>query len=1522
MRAQHLHRRSVLKSGGSPPPRSPLSRLARAVGAVALALIATLALVVGGVWMVLGTRAGSEWARRLALPQVNARLAGRLEIAQLRFGGDHLTLRGVALRDPQGLVVARVGQLDVAFSPLSLLRRHLALRALRLEAPEIFLVQDQRGLNLGRAVAARNPEPAPPATANESAAGGAWVIDLGQLTIRRGLIDYRSKIPDDDPDDERHVRVADLALDGAGHFDAVRAAWAVGLQIDARAEAPLRPVSFHARADLHDTGDLLSFAARIAAGDARVEAHGDLDRPRLRTGPAGIAVHGRDIDLGQLWTDAPRSDLAFDLEAKGGGRDLASLDGSLNFSMPPGRLNGQAVGPVRLAAHAERGACQIASLLAVLPGLRIAGTGEASPSSLDVHLTVAAEDLGRLARSVAPPEAAAASVLPFALGGHGRLDLTLGGTPRRPTLQATGRFPRLALGDNHLAELSFHGQVRNLRDPLGADVDLRIATAQLGTRAVRDLQARLRAAGRQLTLDLRAAGPSPLAVSLGGRWGGARRTLTLDNLRVSYPEATWSLVTPARLSLRPGRLEIANLTLKAGAQLVRANFTRTGQALRGRLEISRFDLASLPRLLVPAELKLGGQLDVDGRIGGTDPHPEVEARVVLSHGRWREQRDLGFELTARYAGGRARGQLTARGLGTAMRAGFDLPVPWPPREHGGPLQIDLAIDETDLDRLQKSLLSASPAPAAGPARRSPLRGRARLAVKMEGTAADPRLAIDAEARELVIDGRQVGDLSLTLNGDGGGPLRARLALTPRPFAATAPKPKGGGASVAPPHATVVQIETALSLRSILRRPPTAQALLRTHFDLRADVEELPLALLAELERYPDPVGGQLSLHAALSGTALAPRGTLALDVAGASTGKFPPTDGHLEAAFNERESTASVRVLRKQATLLQAEAKLGAGLAAWRAPTALAAAPAHLHAVLGPLAVQCLGLPPRTERDPPRTLHGDVRAELAIDGTLQAPRVTLEVDAQRVRVDKAAMGAAQLGFDYRDHRAKLDARLTSANRGSLHLLAATTADLGYPAVIHGLEARKLPLDVKLQAEGFDVQGFSEVTADLRQVGGLLFASAEISGTVADPRFKGRVELKQGALTVTGFGAYHDVHLALHGDDTNLTLDELSAKSGDGHAKLTAQATHQGGRGYRFTAHAALDKFPLYSDGQALASVTADIGGKGLAAPLDVRAEVDVREARVALSDQKKKDLQSLKRPDDVVLVRGGTPLNRAQAAKAEALAMRRRGAKEPGKAGPAAHAATRAPAMNTTRIDVNAPRNFWVTGEDVYLELGLTPGFHVESTDETTVFGQVTVSRGRINVLGRRFDVKSESSLQFDGPPDRPDLNVTAQYTDRTDNINVLLTLKGPLDRLNVAVSSPEHPELNESQLYTLIITGHQLFAGSTAGSFSPSNEAASLVGGLVASRLQRSLASRLPLDVLTIDTAGAGITGTQLEAGTYLTDKLYVGYVGRVGADPTLYQNRNAVHLEYHLGARWSFDGEYGDVGTGSGDLIWTKRY
>jgi translocation and assembly module TamB len=206
----------------------------------------------------------------------------------------------------------------------------------------------------------------------------------------------------------------------------------------------------------------------------------------------------------------------------------------------------------------------------------------------------------------------------------------------------------------------------------------------------------------------------------------------------------------------------------------------------------------------------------------------------------------------------------------------------------------------------------------------------------------------------------------------------------------------------------------------------------------------------------------------------------------------------------------------------------------------------------------------------------------------------------------------------------------------------------------------------------------------------------------------------------------------------------------------------------------------------------------------------------------------------------------------------------------------------------------------------------------------VRVRRGFLSALGRRFDLTAGSTVVFTGPPDRPTLAVDASY--RVARVQpettVLVRVEGPTDDLSFSLNSPEHPEWGDTELMSVIATGRLPDETETGNTSSPSAQAASVLGGLIADRVQKALVSRLPIDVLTIE-PGQGLSGARLEAGAYFGDDIYVAYVGNLGVDPMdVRENRNEVHLEYQLTSRWSFEATYGDARQGSFDLLWTKHY
>ena len=1133
-----------------------------------------------------------------------------------------------------------------------------------------------------------------------------------------------------------------------------------------------------------------------------------------------------------------------------------------------------------------------ADLRASAPGAAVNGHGALDEGRVEARARIEATDLAATARSLARCHLAP----PIVLAGQGRIDVELSGPLARPSLRVAGRIPQLTVEHNSVRGLIVSATLPRLDAPTAIDLDLKATYARLGGRELRGVAATARATGPLIRADVQITKPYPIALAAVGHrlspW-----SMEISELMLRYPEATWSLAQPTRLALRGARASISGLDLRARGQRVSADLEKGPRGGKLHLLVSHLDLARLPRPLMSPALTAAGAVDLD--------------------------------LALQFSPARLQGSVTARALGNAVDAKFDLPASWPPRgrqgETGAPLKLTLTTSEIDVASVARTIAAAT-------GKRLPLdpRGKLQLAATVDGNAAHPRLDVKLQGHSLQVAGRALGELSVALRGDDDWPLALSIHAAPK------------GVPPAELEAT-----SPLSLRSLLRRRPDAATLARTPFEINGHIAKFPLTLLGKMidttvgktgaETIGLPVfsGGTLSLQLSARGNAVAPSGTLAIDLTGVSTARIPATDARVELKVDQKTTEANVRVLRLGHPLLALEARFGAGLAALEDRQRLADAPLRLRAVVGPLPMRRLGLPDEISASR-RTdaLGGTLHADLSVDGTLRAPRLQAHVQASDLKLDQMPIGYAQLEANYADSKTRVTARVVSANGGQATLEASSTADLGLPALrAHRLDPERWPFELQLQAQKLDLRGLSGLTTTLRRAGGLFDAELSAHGSLRDPKFSGHAACNRCELELAGVGDFREIQLVIHGDTDKIVLQELSAKDSEGDGRITASlARKSGGDGYQLTGTVAVKDLPAYSEGQVLARVSLNAalsgnsGGRGGVAD----AKVEVKDAHVKLSDEKRRKLQSLRTPDDVVIVDAGRPIDRAQAKKLKAVAGRI-APPVPLKATTPAEGNDSAPPgvllWKQLTIAVTAPDKLWVNGGGAALELGLAPNFRIVIAEETRLHGEVIVQRGRIDALGKRFDLKADSSLQFEGAPDHPTLDATAQYQDNDNNVTVLVTAKGAIDHLVIGVSSPNRPDLNQSQLYTLIITGHLPSSGGSGGGggvgSAAQNEAASLVAGVIAGTLQKTLAKHLPLDVLTIDTGGTmGLTGTQLEAGRYVTDRLYVGYVGRIGADPTRYQNRNAVHMEYRLTSRWQIAGEYGDVGTGSADLMWKKSY
>ncbi len=1523
------------------PGRSPQRhRWLRRLAFGGLSLLGLVLLLVLGVLTYVATPSGGEWLRKLVVEKANATIEGALTIQGLSLHGSHLVLEGAELRDPDGETVARVSRLEVRLGLAPLIRKRIDLKLVRLDGPQISFDQDESGSNLQRAITERAPAPKPEDKGQKSDLG----LVVEDLEIARGVVDVVQR----SAGTSRHIHLDDLvahgsakmvegaagarleiaanvaapfegpfhlSLDatGAGERKDARLALVLGTaklaamahmedarHADGRVESPLVPPeivrafvpSYPLRAVTSLTavarrnGDELSLHLDARAASATALVDGTFNLATKRSDRTAVTV--RHVDLSELTDDGPSSDMALSLVASGGGTSFDDVVGRLELIVPPSPMAGETMGPVHVLATAKRGELQLPELLVSVPGVRIEARGQGSKERLALRGRFVARQLTAFSRTLGKLVGAKG----LSAKGQGQLDFAVAGPVDHPSVKAAGAFPLLTYQKSRVDGLALNVNVPNVNAPAGVKARLTARTLALAPKKVlRAVHVVVDGTGQELTLDAAVHGYAELSLRAQATLDPDGHGGTLDALSLRYPEANWTLEAPVHIASRARVLVVSPFTLRSGEEAISARLSMHGTKLDASLALRSLDLGRLPRAFVDPGLALGGVLNLRVSAKGRSSKPDVEATVDLQRGRFKSYRNVQLRLEASYAKDEAKGTLAASGEGIKLTGAFDVPVKALEQGRHVPVNVELQVPELRLDEALREL-----------GLEKPISGLVSAQVSLRGMADDPRLEVALKGRRLLVRELAPSDIDVVAESADKGRLKARVDLAMEG------------------RRSFIELKTPFTLGQVLRKPPNRAALMAAELALEADVREVPLKLLSEAGLSSTPVDGALSARAQVTGTALSPRGEVSVSGRRLSTQGVKPLDAFIRVRAGE-EVHADARAEQGGQSIFTATARFNPKQL--EDMNGLAQAPISLEANLGPLSLTELQAATQpAEVDPaqaPPKVRGTLVGRLALSGTLHDPQVALRVRVDGLGAESTPDGQVAVNLDYRNAKESLDLLLKSQNGGEMHAAATAHVDLAYPAVTRKPQLDTAPVDARFEAKDFDPAFLSNLTGAVAKLGGLLYADAHVSGTMGSPTVKGRLEWKDGLLFTHGNGDFTNIHFLATGDNDRIELEELTAKSGNGTARLSALATRTGSKTFKLHAAAEVNKFPATSQGQVAATLSLRSTLDGDASPNRVTIKnLDIPEAHIQLPDVERKNVQKLDDPPDVLLTLNGKPV-RGTKTKApgnmSAGAQSREGGS--GNGGTASPGSGRA-GMQLTVL-VNAPRNLWIQGNDINTEIGLSDGFRVEYATQPKVFGDVNVIRGRLDVFGRRFDLQRDSKVSFAGPAIAPGLNVTAAYKNELEQVTVYLKIQGEAEKLQLQPTS--EPPLPETEIYTLLATGHTSLHHGT-GKSSPSGEAASLVGSVAASQLKKTLSSKVPLDVLSIQAGDSGIAGTKLEAGTYVNDRFYLGFTGRIGADPMRGENSNEVDLEYQLSKHWSVNGSYGDARAGDAGVTWRKDY
>ncbi len=883
-----------------------------------------------------------------------------------------------------------------------------------------------------------------------------------------------------------------------------------------------------------------------------------------------------------------------------------------------------------------------------------------------------------------------------------------------------------------------------------------------------------------------------------------------------------------------------------------------------RLTARNVDLAQVKRTL-GVDFPLDGHVNLDVDAHATAASVEGHATVDVVHGEWADVHGIDAHVELASLGGawsivsRAR----AEGIGWVSVESVDL------RPTGSPYAIASwrrAIGSVhlagsgDIGAIAK--LIGKPDTAAG-------FGSAAIVIVRRTPDARPEVQIDASTNHLTIAGKAYDlDLGANVHIDPTGAVGVHATL--------------GG--------TTLEARTHVSWDDLLAgKLPNVQTLPFTADFGSSKHDAAPLC-----HNFGFGCRGEVAMTGHFDGSAGAPRGKVSIGITNFRSGVSPiaePIDAKIDATYDRGTGDAvAVAVLsRSKARVLDAKVKgTFLPLSDWTASgdatfhdLPLRAPPAYSDEQV---AAKLNGTAKLTD------LHHDARVVLKLDAT--------DVSIDGVRSDHIVIAG---GFDGSDLSLSTQLTATGSNLDARVRGAATWGAAMMPAI-----DPRSPLALSLRATHFRVRNLMPlVPLEVGEIDGTVDADVSATVALAPARYdvKGWAKIAGGVVKSSSVGELQDIQAKVEAKpDGSFALEDAHVRGTSGLVKLTgsAHAVHGLFSEARFDALIArADKFPLVVGGARMGDAWGHIEaivrpkGDGFGIALDVPS------LHVVVPDQSGHSLQDL------------TP------AHSISIGIRdRKGELVPVALGPPRRVKSRSTPIS---IAVTLGNDVEITRGDM-LRVDVVGKPTIELGDDTRVTGQLHLTRGTIEVQGKRFVIE-QGIVTFVGSPTNPILVVAAGW-DAPDGTHVIARYVGPLDGGKLTLSS--EPARTEDEIVALLVFGRADGATPSSGGNTTdavTSQAVSSGASFATQPLNKALDQLTHIDIRTrVDTSGS-VAKSELEVQIAKQVSAQVAYVLGLpppGTEP----DRTYLTLSWHVSAHWSLDFTVGDHGTSIVDALWKKRY
>ncbi|MFL5437204.1 MAG: translocation/assembly module TamB domain-containing protein [Myxococcales bacterium] len=1259
-------------------------------------------------------------------------------------------------------------------------------------------------------------------------------------------------------------------------------------------------------------GQRVAASLRLDAGGGRIAFDGDVVPGAEPQWSVALQLEG--VDPAAVARAGPNGKVTGRVEGRGKGIprfDEHGIYGDLHAKVQLGPARLERMGDVTadLTADVQGRKAFVRAFTATAFGLRLSAHGTAARDAMAMDLVMDAPDLSAVGKAIGSFQKK--PTVPLAGSAH--LVARVTGSPRQPDAEVHLRVPRFREDGQFAGSgIAIDGNLSgNLKAPAGRLL-VSASQLQLGQIGLAQPRVDVELAWPMAHLRVDSAIESG-RVRLAGdaRIDDDKDGLLLSNFHVSYPENEFNLAHSVRVHFREGETVVEPLDLVGphGSLRVSAQIRKT--TMEAAAVVSRFDLAFLPKFVLPPNLGLAGIVDGNAVVSGRKSRPDFDLQLDVQKASISRTAEL--PLDAHTHSHLHAGRLVSEGFvrmqgGPDLQFQIDSPIRADPGEAPGtPIKGEISLRGFDLAQLAQHLHIAR-------AQEMGVTGTVALHLVASGTLGIPNATLSVDARDLGTSRLRGVDLRAGLLVEKGrAALDASVAIAREPTAAL-----------------TMQLPFDL-LRAVKERSYLKNTLDRT-VEMALSVDKLPLDRLVRAGLLPQGSSGEIGLNVRITGTALAPK--------------------VVASAWGESIVAGQIHGLSFQSELsVDKETKFGLGAqangeAVARADSTFAVSGAEMAQLLRrrgdrqalepildrPVSMTIdipglvIGRMAQLAGKPDVAAEGRIEGHLKLAGSAASPRLEGRMVVKDVLARQKKLGNAELYVEADGHSALLHVGINPPGGGTFLGHVVLTADLGARALLRqgGSSVMQGSVTGEVNAKKLDLGFASGLIPRMRRAGGTLDASVKVSGVLRKPVPEGEAHLKNALFDVVGQGVFEDIGLDAKFSPKEVVIDRITGSTAGGTFAAILAGSRKTGTGgtdrVEFTGEVHLGDdesvrdrkkadgtpvkkgaVPIRQASEETARVDGEIDlfGDYTNNVLTVNAKIPGANVKVLRLPDKK--LPKLEGNPDVFLVHPGEKPHPA--------------GKEPGQVEAEEEARKTATFKMHAQLDVE---RIYVAAEDFEFPVisHIKFDYDAKHPDAPSAEGVVHAPQGSFSALGRRFTVEDAKITENGGDIANPELDVRARFDSPKYIVNIAVTGTAKKPQLDLT----SNPPMDQDAIAFFLATGRTPNEGKATGNgagIDLQGAATSVVGAMLFGQLRNTMRAILPVDVLTVETQGAQIS--QASVGKYIGDTIYIGYRQRMNAA----QNENTVegHIEYEIIRDLSAEGTVGDKNQEI-SVLWTHDF